>query len=194
MSHFYNHTLAGGKWEHMMDQTHIGYTSWNEPPVNVMPKVTRIKLPEAASMGVSVEGSTLAWPGAPGRPVLPQFDVFKKQRYYVDVFNRGKSPFSFTMTASAPWIIVSQSQGKVDQEARIWISVDCSRVPLGLSGGSLNISGNTGQDVHVERRELFSLRASCHMNWRDSSKVTDMFQSKPRITPRRLMAPRFAGK
>ncbi len=68
MSHFYNHTLAAGKWEHMMDQTHIGYASWNEPPVNVMPRVTRIKLPEAASMGVSVEGSTLAWPGAPGRP------------------------------------------------------------------------------------------------------------------------------
>ena len=22
----YNHTLAGGKWDHMMDQTHIGYT------------------------------------------------------------------------------------------------------------------------------------------------------------------------
>ncbi len=28
----YNHTLARGKWDHMMDQTHIGYTSWNEPP------------------------------------------------------------------------------------------------------------------------------------------------------------------
>jgi hypothetical protein len=149
-SHFYNHTLAAGKWEHMMDQTHIGYTSWNEPPVNVMPKVTRIPLPEAASMGVSVEGSTPAWPGAPGQPGLPQFDVFNKQRYYIDVFNRGKSPFSFTMTASAPWIIVSPSQGKVDQEARIWISVDWNRAPLGLSGGSLNISSDTGQDVHVK--------------------------------------------
>ena len=24
----YNHKLAGGKWNHMMDQTHLGYTSW----------------------------------------------------------------------------------------------------------------------------------------------------------------------
>jgi hypothetical protein len=149
MSHFYNHTLAGGKWEHMMDQTHIGYTSWNEPSVNVMPKVTRIALPEAASMGVSVESSILAWPGPPGPPGLPQFDVFNKQCYYIDVFNRGKSPFSFTVSASAPWIIVSQPQGKVDQETRIWISVDWSHVPLGLSGGSLHISSNTGQDVSV---------------------------------------------
>ena len=100
LSHFYNHTLAGGKWEHMMDQTHIGYTSWNEPSVNVMPKVTRIALPGAASMGVSVEGSTLAWPGPPGPPGSPQFDVFNQQRCYIDVFDRGKSPFSFTMTAA----------------------------------------------------------------------------------------------
>lgn len=27
----YNHELAGGKWNHMMDQIHIGYTSWQEP-------------------------------------------------------------------------------------------------------------------------------------------------------------------
>ena len=27
----YNNNIAGGKWKHMMDQTHIGYTSWDEP-------------------------------------------------------------------------------------------------------------------------------------------------------------------
>ena len=39
----YNHKLADGKWNHMMDQTHIGYTSWNEPPKNVMPEVKELK-------------------------------------------------------------------------------------------------------------------------------------------------------
>jgi hypothetical protein len=28
LSDYYNKTLAEGKWSHMMDQTHIGYTSW----------------------------------------------------------------------------------------------------------------------------------------------------------------------
>jgi hypothetical protein len=32
MSDYYNSTLAGGKWKHMMDQTRIGYTSWQQPP------------------------------------------------------------------------------------------------------------------------------------------------------------------
>jgi hypothetical protein len=31
------HQIAGGKWNHMMDQTHIGYTYWQQPPVNKMP-------------------------------------------------------------------------------------------------------------------------------------------------------------
>jgi hypothetical protein len=36
------HALNGGKWNHFMDQTHIGYTYWQEPPVDVMPKVVEV--------------------------------------------------------------------------------------------------------------------------------------------------------
>lgn len=38
----YNHEIAGGKWNHMMDQNHIGYTNWQEPRVQSMPAVKRI--------------------------------------------------------------------------------------------------------------------------------------------------------
>ncbi|HEY0039773.1 MAG TPA: glycosyl hydrolase 115 family protein, partial [Flavisolibacter sp.] len=37
------HQLANGKWNHMMSQTHIGYTYWQQPPVNKMPDVTYIE-------------------------------------------------------------------------------------------------------------------------------------------------------
>ncbi|HYF31176.1 MAG TPA: glycosyl hydrolase 115 family protein [Chitinophagaceae bacterium] len=33
------HQLGGGKWNHMMSQTHIGYTYWQQPPVNKMPEI-----------------------------------------------------------------------------------------------------------------------------------------------------------
>lgn len=36
------HTRNGGKWNHMMSQTHIGYTYWQQPPVNKMPVVNYI--------------------------------------------------------------------------------------------------------------------------------------------------------
>ncbi len=35
----YNHEIANGKWNHMMDQTHIGYTYWQQPRFNKMPWV-----------------------------------------------------------------------------------------------------------------------------------------------------------
>lgn len=39
---FYNHQIAGGKWNHMMDEVHIGYTSWNGPRRNIMPKTVTV--------------------------------------------------------------------------------------------------------------------------------------------------------
>lgn len=36
------HTIANGKWNHMMDQTHIGYTYWQQPFFNKMPVVKYI--------------------------------------------------------------------------------------------------------------------------------------------------------
>lgn len=39
----YNTEIAGGKWAHMMDQIHIGYTYWQQPPFRVMPKVMRVE-------------------------------------------------------------------------------------------------------------------------------------------------------
>jgi hypothetical protein len=36
------HALKGGKWNHMMAQTHIGYTGWQQPETNVMPEVRRV--------------------------------------------------------------------------------------------------------------------------------------------------------
>lgn len=39
------HRMKDGKWNHMMSQTHIGYTYWQQPPVNRMPAVAT--LPDA---------------------------------------------------------------------------------------------------------------------------------------------------
>ena len=37
ISYYYNNIMAGGKWRHMMDQTHIGYTYWQQPDKNTLP-------------------------------------------------------------------------------------------------------------------------------------------------------------
>ncbi|MBK9934951.1 MAG: glycosyl hydrolase 115 family protein [Cytophagaceae bacterium] len=42
LSDYFNQKLAGGKWNHFADQNHIGYTYWQQPRQNTMPKVIRI--------------------------------------------------------------------------------------------------------------------------------------------------------
>lgn len=38
----YNKVIAGGKWQHMMDQMKIGYKAWFDGKENIMPEVTRV--------------------------------------------------------------------------------------------------------------------------------------------------------
>ena len=43
LTYDYNNVMSGGKWKHMMDQKHIGYTTWNDNfRKNLLPKVYRI--------------------------------------------------------------------------------------------------------------------------------------------------------
>ena len=45
----YNHKIAGGKWNHMMDEIYIGYRSWNNPRQNTMPQVKRVEDADAVN-------------------------------------------------------------------------------------------------------------------------------------------------
>ena len=49
LTYHYNHVMSNGKWNHIMDQTHIGYTYWNDPKFNIMPKVSLVPEPRMAA-------------------------------------------------------------------------------------------------------------------------------------------------
>jgi hypothetical protein len=144
---YFNRTFAGGKWDHFMDQPHLGYTTWQDPPRNNLDaiKLTEIAVPDAAAMGVAVEGSEAAWPETLGEVVLPTFDSFNRQRRYLDVFNRGRTRFAFTATASDPWIVLSEATGTIGEDKRLWVSLDWRKVPHGAARGSVKLSGAGGE-------------------------------------------------
>jgi hypothetical protein len=50
------HTILKGKWNHMMSQTHIGYTYWQQPPFNKIPEL--IYLPRSAMIDSGVITNT----------------------------------------------------------------------------------------------------------------------------------------
>ncbi|KAG9082956.1 hypothetical protein FRC07_014053, partial [Ceratobasidium sp. 392] len=52
------HGLLNGKWDHFMDQTHLGYYYWQQPMTNTMPAVNRVasrKQALAGPMRISIE-------------------------------------------------------------------------------------------------------------------------------------------
>ncbi len=149
ITHYYNKVLADGKWNHMMDQTHIGYTSWQQPETNIMPEVKEIPLREAADMGVAIEGSESWWPGGEGEAVLPEFDPFHRQSYYIEVFNRGKQPFHFSARPAYRWLRVSPEKGTVVDEQRLWVTVDWRKAPTGRHRVPITISGPSGNVVVI---------------------------------------------
>ena len=142
--------LADGKWNHMMNTTHIGYTSWNEPKKNIMPEVKKVELPAAADMGVAIEGTTKWWPKSNKEAVLPEFDKFNQQSYYIEVFNRGKTPFEYFAETSQSWLQVTPEKGKVETQQRLSVSVDWEKVPAGTQNASIKITDPDANSVIVQ--------------------------------------------
>jgi hypothetical protein len=149
LSDEYNHKTLDGKWNHMMDQTHIGYTFWNEPPLNTMPPVTEVQPAGNASLGIAVEGSVGF------RPSLGQFDSVAQQTRAVTLFNRGLSPVQFQVGVSDPWIVVSQSSGTVSKEdLALEVHVDWGKAPVETGHGSITITQGGGAPFVVPLQTL----------------------------------------
>jgi hypothetical protein len=146
------HTIANGKWNHMMEQTHIGYTTWDQPATNVMPAVQQLTVPAAASMGVAIEGNDGYFPMETGPAVLPELSPFEPQpsRQVIDVFNRGTTAFDVTVSApETPGLTVMPASGRVEKELAVTVSADWTQVPLGRHEVPITLGGPNGANVVV---------------------------------------------
>ncbi len=144
ISDYYNTIMADGKWNNMMNQTHIGYTYWQQPEKNSIPEVTEIEIPAAADMGVAIEGSDKWWPMERDDAVLPEFDRYGPQTYYIEIFNRGQAPFDYTVSTNESWLKISSEKGNVEKEDRLWVSVDWQNAPAGTQRVPITVSGPDG--------------------------------------------------
>ncbi len=154
LSKTYNHELLNGRWNHMMDQTHIGYTYWNQPVLNSMPAVHYVQPAEAPRMGIAVEGFRMALTEGWGELSLPGFDSLNQQVHTVDVFNVGLGSFNYTTKVDAPWVRLNTTGGMVDDQQRISVSIDWQQVPAANSLATIQISQENGATYPVRVRAL----------------------------------------
>ena len=150
----YNGDFAGGKWAHFMDQPVLGYTTWRDPPKNSLNhlKLVEPPIPEAAGLGVAVEGG--AEPTGTDLS-LPEFDAFNRQRANFYIFNRGATPFEYTLKIDVDWIVINtvDPRSTVGPDLLLWASIDWAKAPIGIAQGTIKVSGaGAGVTIHVTAR------------------------------------------
>jgi hypothetical protein len=145
LSDEYNHRLMGGKWDHMMDQTHIGYTFWNEPPANAMPAVQQIQPQSGPRLAVIVEGSDAA------TQEMPMFDEINRQTRTLELAYLGTESVHFEAKVSAPWILLDRFFGDVTKDLTLQVSVDWKHAPAGYAKGTVTVIPQGAQPtvVHI---------------------------------------------
>ena len=137
-----------------MDQTHIGYTYWQEPRKNTMPRVDVIPLPIAAEMGVAVVEENRAPPPrglvASRELSLPAFDPYTRPTYHIDVYDRGQTAFAFTASAAEPWIVVSPAKGTITRRHASRSASIGRKRPSGANRVPITITGPKGAKTVVQ--------------------------------------------
>lgn len=147
----FHEELEGGKWNHMMDQTHIGYTSWNNPQYNKMPAVSYLQNNPNASMGYVVEhGIGTRWNNSGlFSGSFSTFDPINDQSYFLEIFNQGEEDLGYTLTPKDDWVQLSTLSGTVQFEEKVFVSIDWKKAPEGRVTSEIVISG-AGREYSVK--------------------------------------------
>ncbi|KAM7221749.1 hypothetical protein V8F06_002957 [Rhypophila decipiens] len=150
------HTILNGKWNHFMDQTHIGYNNWQEPGSNSLPKQTYVTSlsgnnAKSALMGVTPQYSSQSFPSTTSKLTLPPLSPFTPptEQRYLDIYARDNGTFSYTITSSAPsYLSITKPNGTItapgptsnaDKRSYIFVS-DWTSVPKGSTTVTITVT------------------------------------------------------
>jgi hypothetical protein len=136
---------AGNKWVHMMDQTHIGYTSWQQPDTNIMPALAKVDPQDGAKLGMALAGYKESW--LSGQSLT--LERYGAPSTYLELYTRGTKPDHFTVRASQPWVRIDPTEGETGDTTRINVSVDWAKAPAGTGTVTLTVGGFGPYDEHV---------------------------------------------
>ncbi|MGY6545579.1 glycosyl hydrolase 115 family protein [Arthrospiribacter ruber] len=148
ISDFYNQELAGGKWPHMMDQTHIGYTYWQQPDENVIPETKSIKVPKKGALGVSLTESQMFFPESKTLKTV-ELSPFDTHPVYMEIFNRGQKPIEVTIKNTNNWLLFDAEKLEITSANEIPIKVDWANAPKGKNDVSFELKSGR-ETVMVE--------------------------------------------
>lgn len=128
---YFNNTLQKGKWNHIMNR------SPRHLPVFSKPTVSSVLNNEKASLGLALESYQMEVNNLvinSYADVLPVFNSYTKNKYYIDVFLEGKGSLNWEAKPKVDWIKISKTSGELNEdklEERLWVTIDWDKVPKG---------------------------------------------------------------
>ena len=118
----YNKELitVGDKWDHMASLPGpwgMQWQQWAMPPLSYSAGNGR------PQMKIATEGGDNA--------KLPGFSVYNKDKRFIDLYNTGNGVVYWSSKVSADWIKLSEASGFINDEKRIWVTIDWDKAPKG---------------------------------------------------------------
>jgi hypothetical protein len=141
---YYNNKLANGKWRRMMriEPPNGQWQNMRMTTPKVPPALAQIDLPEAASLGVAIEGRQEVVNPDEKDASLPALSVFTHDTRFIEVLNTGRASARWTAKTNQPWIKLSETAGDLKTDTRITVSIDWARAPTGENvSGTIEING-----------------------------------------------------
>lgn len=145
----YNQHISGGKWNHMMDQTHIGYRSWDEPRGgNIKPAVKRIIPEEARSGGYIFKEKH----GVVAMEAMHYFDNEATQHTkWTIIPDLGRTASAvalmpYTHSTDSAHIAYRMQFEKKPDSVKVWLFFDCT-LPFKKGGHQVALSFNNGKEI-----------------------------------------------
>lgn len=147
LTYTYNKVISDGKWDHMMDQIHIGYTYWQQPDELLMPEIETLDEEDYLNgqWGVQVLNTN-------------QTDRYTKKPLFVEVYNKGLEPVEITVATDKEWIKATLTDFSLSTQQRIRVDIDWEKIEYGMDiSGSLTLSDSDGATetvtLHVHNPE-----------------------------------------
>ena len=130
-TNYYNNVLQGGKWNHIMNMSPRYLPVFSRPSIAVaFPKNTN-------DLGLALESYEMELNDKAINSyadVLPVFNAYTKNKYYVDVYLKDEGTLKWQAKPKENWIKISKTSGELnaDQpEERLWVTIDWDKVPKG---------------------------------------------------------------
>ncbi|WBL21641.1 glycosyl hydrolase 115 family protein [Zunongwangia sp. HRR-M8] len=131
MTSYYNDSIQNAKWKYIMNK------SPRNLPVFDQPAYMGVNSSQESGIGLSLEGHEMEYNQNTTNAhsdVLPIFNAYTENSYYIDVFLKGKEAQNWSTKTNVPWLKLSKTEGKLsteNPEDRIIVSIDWDLVPKG---------------------------------------------------------------